>query len=114
MVRAAAKLSGFDSLVITKIDVLSGLPYLRLATGIRVKGSHQDLSYLSERNPEVLKRTKPQYVALEPWTEDLSPIRDFHRLPWRVTDYLEAIEGLVDVPISIVSVGPDRDQTIFR
>src|SRR3990170_1725375 len=62
MVRAAAKLSGFDALALTKIDVLSKLPQLQLATGIRAKGSYQDLSYLTERNPEVLFHAEPQYV----------------------------------------------------
>jgi len=114
MVRAAAKLSGFDALALTKIDVLSKLPQLQLATGIRAKGSYQDLSYLTERNPEVLFHAEPQYVNLEPWSEDLTRIRSYAQLPWRVTDYVEVVEQLTDVPVRIVSVGPERDQTVFR
>uniref|UniRef100_A0A832E0L9 Adenylosuccinate synthetase n=1 Tax=candidate division WWE3 bacterium TaxID=2053526 RepID=A0A832E0L9_UNCKA len=114
MVRAAAKLSGFDALALTKIDVLSKLPQLQLATGTRTKGSYQDLSYLMERNPEVLFHAEPQYVSFEPWQEDLTKIRNFAKLPWRVTDYIEAVEQLTDVPVRIVSVGPEREQTIFR
>ncbi|MEX1068198.1 MAG: adenylosuccinate synthetase, partial [Patescibacteria group bacterium] len=82
------------------------------AVGIKVGGSA--LSYLAERDPEVIFRAEPQYVAFEPWSEDLTRIRDFAKLPWRVTDYIEAIEQLTDVPVRIVSVGPDREQTIVR
>ena len=114
MVRTAAKLSGFDALALTKIDVLSKLPQLELATGIQAGGSHQTLSYLTERNPEVLFHAEPQYASFEPWSEDLTKIRSYAKLPWRVTDYVEVVEQLTDVPVRIVSVGPERDQTIFR
>lgn len=112
MLRTAAKLSGIDEFVLTKIDVLSDSPELLMATGVSI--GNRGISYLAERDPEVIAAAEPQYVSFEPWSEDLTRIRSFARLPWRVTDYIEAIEGLVDVPISIVSVGPDRDQTIFR
>lgn len=114
MVRVAAKLSGFDALALTKIDVLSKLPQLRLATGIRDQGSDQDISYLTERNPEVISAAEPQYASFEPWSEDLTRIRSYAQLPWRAKDYIEVIEQLTDVPVRIVSVGPEREETIFR
>ena len=112
MLRTAAKLSGIDELVLTKIDVLSESPKLLMGVGVKIGKS--EISYLAERDPEVIAAAEPQYVSFEPWSEDLTQIRRFAQLPWRAKDYIEAIEGLVDVPISIVSVGPDRDQTIFR
>ena len=62
-------------------------------------------------NPE---EVKPQYTSLPGWKEDLTKMRSEEELPKTFMDYVAFIEAYVETPIKIVSVGPDRNQTIFR
>lgn len=118
MVRTAAKLSGFDELALTKIDVLSRLPKLHIATRIRYQG--KTVSYLSEHDPEIIAQVKPIYTCftpvgcMHPWAEDLLRFRDFGDFPSHARRYVNEIERLAGVPITIVSVGPERSETVLR
>jgi adenylosuccinate synthase len=110
VLRNAASLNGLTSLAITKLDVLTGLEEIYIAT-----------SYVHEANAMqsfpfecfTLEKCDPSYESFPGWTEDISSARDFADLPAKAQLYLRAIEELAEVPISIVSVGPGRNQTIL-
>ena len=110
VLRNAARLNGLTSLAITKLDVLTGLEEIRIAT-----------SYVHEASPMeifpyecfTLEKCDPSYESFAGWSEDISSARDFSDLPVKTQRYLRAIEELAEVPLSIVSVGPGRNQTIL-
>ncbi|WP_439950912.1 adenylosuccinate synthase [Desulfatitalea tepidiphila] len=105
----AVRLNGLTGIAITKLDVLGGLKELKICTAYRYKG--QTL----ENFPASLKmlgECEPIYETLDGWDEDISTIGEYDRLPIKVKQYLKRIEKLTGVPIQIVSVGPQRDQTI--
>ena len=110
-VRYAAQASGFDDLAITKLDILSGVEPLKVAiaysvNGERVKRFPADL--------DSLMNAEPIYREFPGFTEDITGVTRFEDLPENARDYLMALEELVGVPVKIVSVGPERDQVIFR
>ncbi|MCB9604259.1 MAG: adenylosuccinate synthase [Sandaracinus sp.] len=105
--RFAARVNGMTSIALTKLDVLTGMPTLQLANGYRLDGE-----LLDEPPFEGLERVEPVYESHPGWTEDLSGCRTKEELPANARAYLARIEELVGCPIGIVSVGPDRDQTI--
>lgn len=109
VVRDSARLNGLDSLAITKLDVLTGLESLKICTGYEIEGKRVD------HRPASLKKTvlcKPIYKEMPGWQEDISRARQIDQLPPGARAYIEAIEQITGVAISIVSVGPGRDATI--
>ena len=110
-IRYAARLNGVDGIVITLLDVLSGLPELKVCTGYRFEGKRLETF---PDCPRMLKGAEPELERLEPWSEDLSGTRSFEKLPRVARDYVERVEQLVGAPVRIISVGPDREQTIRR
>jgi adenylosuccinate synthase len=111
MLREAATVNGFTSLAINKLDILSGIGNLQIATAYRVDGK------LTEDFPMTLaetERAEPVYETLAGWDEDISGCRSYEDLPRAAKDYVERVETLVGVPVEIISVGPGRDETIAR
>jgi adenylosuccinate synthase len=106
-----AMLNGLDEVALTLVDVLSGLPELKICTSYLLDG--KELSEFPD-NPEDLARVQPQYISLPIWKEDISKIKEYADLPQNARNYVEKIETLLGVPITIISVGPERTQTIFR
>jgi adenylosuccinate synthase len=104
-----ASLNGLDALALTLLDVLSGLPELKICTGYWLDGNKLP-GYTP--HPLILERLEPEYLSLPGWDADLGKIRSLHRLPKTAKEYLEAVQDLVEVPIELVSVGKDRTQTI--
>ncbi|RJR24300.1 MAG: adenylosuccinate synthase [Desulfobacteraceae bacterium] len=105
----AARLNGLDSLAITKLDVLTGLDTLRICVGYELDGQ------VINRRPASLDkfgRCLPVYRNLPGWKEDISGARDLGKLPVQTRTYLDAIEEVTGVPLSIVSVGAGREETI--
>jgi adenylosuccinate synthase len=111
MLREAAIVNGFTSLAMNKLDILSGLPEIPVATAWRIDGK---LTHEFPMTLEEVARAEPVYEALPGWSEDVTVVRSYGRLPDAARRYVEHIERLVDVPIDVISVGPDRDQTIAR
>jgi adenylosuccinate synthase len=105
--RFAARVNGMTSIAMTKLDVLTGMPELQLATGYRLDGE-----VIDEPPFEGLERVEPIYETHAGWTEDVTHCRTLAELPTNARKYLARIEELVGCPIGIVSVGPDREQTI--
>jgi adenylosuccinate synthase len=111
MLREAAAVNGFTALAVNKLDVLSGLAEVKIATAYRIDGKR------SEEFPMTLgelERAEPEYESHRGWSEDLREVRRFEDLPRPARDYVARIEDLVGVPIELISVGPDRDETIAR
>ncbi|MCK4654372.1 MAG: adenylosuccinate synthetase, partial [Candidatus Cloacimonetes bacterium] len=63
---------------------------------------------------KMLNKAKPEYLELPGWEEDISNIKEYNKLPENAKKYISKIEELLGVKVSIVSVGPNRSQTIFR
>jgi len=110
VVRTAARLNGLHSLALTKIDVLSGLPTLRICTGYEYQGRHYDEVPASA---QVLEGLTPVYEDLPGWPERLTDLRSLDALPTNARRYVERIEQLVGVPVKMISVGAGREETIL-
>ena len=108
--RYTARLSGVDELAVMLLDVPSGLDELKICTAYDVNGT-QTSQFPSQIDD--LKNAKPVYETLPGWQEDLSTIRRYDALPAAAKAYLSRIGELLGRPVLIVSVGPDREQTIF-
>jgi adenylosuccinate synthase len=109
LLRYAARLNGFTELVMTKLDILSGLPYIKICTAYRRDGQvYHDLPF----GPTDLDGYEAIYEQLPGWDEDVSHIRRWEDLPQAARTYLDAISQLTGVPVRLVSVGPEREQII--
>jgi adenylosuccinate synthase len=108
-VRYTAALSGADEITIMLLDVLSGLPEVKICVGYTVDGESQ--SFFSS-DAYQLAKCQPVYETLEGWTEDITSARKITDLPTAARRYVDRIGELVELPVSVVSVGPDREQTI--
>jgi adenylosuccinate synthase len=105
--RYAARINGLSGLAITKVDVLTGLEEIKLCTGYEYEGKRIDsLPY------DALDVVKPIYESFPGWSESLGECRALHELPRNALRYICAIEDLVGCKAWLVSVGPDRKQTI--
>ncbi|MCJ8501019.1 adenylosuccinate synthase [Desulfatitalea alkaliphila] len=105
----AVRLNGLTGLAITKLDVLGGLKELKICIGYRYKGKIMDTF---PANLHVLAECEPVYETIDGWEEDISGIDRYDRLPDKVRRYLDRIEALSGVPVQIISVGPQRNQTM--
>ncbi len=109
--RYAIAINSVSSIMLNKLDILSGLPEVRLCVAYRVDG------VLRERWPlsvEELARAEPIYATFPGWQAELSDIRRMADLPPEARAYVDALEARAGVPIALVSVGPERTQTIVR
>ncbi|HPA56704.1 MAG TPA: adenylosuccinate synthetase, partial [bacterium] len=104
-------MSGFTSIALTKIDVLNNFEKIKIATGYNCKGRKLNGFPASI---EMLENIEPVYIEVEGWKEDISKIRKYEELPEKTRKYVELIETMLGVPVSIVSVGPGREETIIR
>jgi adenylosuccinate synthase len=106
----AVQVNGVTELYMMKGDVLSGFDTLKVCTEYSYKGQKIDhLPYNIE--PENIK---PVYVELKGWKADLTSMTSYEQLPQELKEYIKFIEESVEVPVKIVSVGPDRMQTITK
>ena len=109
--RRSAALNGLTGLVLTKLDVLSGLGEIQVGTGYRV--FDQPVLHFPCCVDE-LARCEPHFDALPGWHEDITAVREFEDLPEAARAYVDRLEQLVGVPIRMISVGPSREQIILR
>ena len=106
----SVRVNSLTELFITKLDVLSGLEELKLNIAYKVNGSNiTDFP----RQQRVLYDGKPVYKTFEGWSEDISNITQYDKLPKQAKEYLEFIEEFIEVPIAFISVGPERNQNII-
>ncbi len=110
VLRTSIRLNGLAGLAITKLDVLTGIPTLKIAVAYQC-GKDQMTAVPPEL--KALEACEPIYQEFPGWEEDLRGIRRFDDLPENTRRYLHAVEDMAGVPLSIVSVGPGRDETIL-
>ena len=108
-IKYTAALAGVDEITVMLLDVLSGLPELKLCVAYDLDGERVE-HFPSDAFQ--LERCKPIYETLQGWSEDITSCRKPSDLPAAARKYVERIGQLVGKPVSMVSVGPDRAQTI--
>jgi adenylosuccinate synthase len=109
-VRYTSRLSGVTSISVMLLDVLSGFDELKICTAYKIDG-RQTTQFPS--HVDDLRRAEPVYETLPGWREEINDCRAFGKLPANARAYLRRISELVGQPIEMVSVGPERDQTIL-
>ncbi len=110
MVRQAVKVGGIAGLVLTKLDVLDGLPELRICTGYRINGE------VVKRLPAAMRAqaaAEPIYETMPGWAGSTRGARSYGELPAEAVKYVRRIEELVEAPIVLLSTSPERDDTIM-
>jgi adenylosuccinate synthase len=108
--RYAARVNGFDGLAITKLDVLTGFPEIKVAVAYRLGGKVVDEM---PSDIEELGRCEPVYETLPGWSEKLDGVRAWGGLPQNARSYVERLAKLVGVKVMAVSVGADRGETVL-
>jgi len=106
----AVRLNGLTGLAITKLDVLSGLPAIKMATSYRL--GERSLKSMPSSIKDASAVT-PIYEELPGWTSEIDHITAYEELPVEARDYIKRIEDFTGVEAMIVSVGPDRDETLL-
>jgi adenylosuccinate synthase len=109
-VRYTARLSGVDALAVMLLDVLSELEELKICTAYELDGK-QVTNFPS--HVDDLRQAVPVFETLPGWQEDITKARTMAELPAAARSYLDRISQLIDRPVEVVSIGPDREQTIF-
>ena len=110
VVQDSVRLNGLDSLAITKLDVLGGLDKLKICVGYDLDGDRINHRPASLKK---LARCIPIYKEISGWQEDIEGARRIDQLPLNCRVYVETIEKVTGVPVSIISVGPEREQSII-
>jgi adenylosuccinate synthase len=108
--RYTARLSGVDSLAVMLLDVLSTLPELKICTAYDIGGKR---TKVFPSHVDDLRQAQPVYETVLGWNDEITTARKTDDLPQAARDYLARISELMERPVEVVSVGPDRQQTIF-
>ena len=106
LLRYAVRLNGVTDLIMTKADVLSVMDHIEVCT------SYQTASGNTADVPYDLEHAQPVYEQFNCWNADLTGVREVEALPEKLTSYIAMIEKYLGVPITFLSVGPDREQTL--
>lgn len=112
MLKDSVRLNGFTELALTKLDVLSGLKKINICTSYAYQG--KSVTYPPQDEHILFNEIKPIYETMPGWEHSLEFCTSWNQLPQCAKNYIERIEQIIGVPITIVSVGADRNQTLFR
>ena len=107
--RYSSRINSLSGLVVTRLDVLSGLPKLQAATSYRLNGRE---IHTVPAETDVYAEVCPVYQEMDGWDEPLTGTKRYADLPQTCRNYLEFIEAYTGVPVAILSIGPERDETI--
>jgi len=110
LVRQAVKVGGIQGLALTKLDVLDGLPELRICTGYRIGGA---LFRRLPAAPGAQAAAVPEYEVMEGWSGSTRSARSWAELPAQAVKYVRRIEELTEAPVTLLSTSPERDDTIL-
>lgn len=110
-VKYSADLCGATSIAVMLLDVLSGLDEIKICTGYTLSG--EPLPYF-RADVDTLEDVEPVYETFPGWHTNLSTCKSYEELPQEAKTYVERLEQLIGVPITMVSVGPDRTATLMR
>ena len=109
--RHAVRVNGITGLALGKLDILTGLPEVKVCVAYRVGGKELREIPASIRT---LERCEPIYKTFPGWNESLAAARSLDDLPQAAREYVRWIEDALEVPVDLLGVGPDRDATIER
>jgi adenylosuccinate synthase len=111
VVRYAVRINGLDALALTKLDVLDGLPEIKVCTAYRCKGSS-----VTEMPSDVaqLSGCEPVYESVPGWTKPTAGVRRYQDLPKEAQAYIARLEDITGVPAAVISTGSAREDTIIR
>jgi len=110
VLQEAVRLNGLDGLVVTKLDVMSGISNLKICTSYDVNGKTFNCMPSNIRQTQA---AKPVYTDIEGWDDDITGAKSIDDLPVKARNYLKAMEEIAGIPIAVVSVGPGREQTML-
>jgi len=106
----AIRLNSITGLAVTKLDVLSGQPTIKIATSYEADGKEFKAM---PSNIRVTEKVKPVYEEIPGWHEEIDTARSVEDLPMQARDYIKRIEDITETPAAIISVGPARDETML-
>jgi adenylosuccinate synthase len=110
LVRQSVRSGGINGLALTKLDILDGLPELKLCVGYRLDGREIDHLPAGER---AQAQVEPIYETFEGWHAETARARSWAELPARAIKYVRHIEELVGCPVALLSTSPEREDTIL-
>ncbi len=110
LVRQAVKVAGIQGLVLTKLDVLDGLPELKICTGYEIGGQ---VVHRLPASPRAQAAARPVYETVPGWSGSSRGARSWAELPAEAVKYVRRIEELVEAPVTLLSTSPERDDTIL-
>ena len=113
LVSFTTKLNGFTELALTKLDVLDTLPKIKIGVGYHPVGKTGDIAHYWQGDARWLEGYAPEYIELDGWMRSTKDVRRFDQLPSQAQAYVHRIEHLLETPVTIVSVGPERNATIM-
>ncbi len=108
-IQHSVRISGVDSLIVTKLDVLDDQETIRICTGYK---SNKKVYHNFPADLDVLENCEPVYEEVSGWMEDTSKARDAKSLPGKAMDYIRKVEEIIGLKVKMVSVGPERLQII--
>ena len=108
----ACMINGINNLVITKLDVLTGIKNLKIVTKYKTE-DNKIIDYFTSSTTK-LYDYEPIYEVLDGWDEDITKARSYEELPKNAKKYIEFIENYLGINVYLVSVGPERSQNIIR
>lgn len=109
--KRSAMVNGLSGLCITKLDVLDGIEELKICTGYKLNGEIIDTLPLGADD---VSQCEPQYISMPGWSDTTFRIKSWDNLPKNAQNYLLKLEEITEVPVHIVSTGPEREETILR
>lgn len=107
----AVRINGLSDIALTKLDILSGLETIKICIGYRHQGK---LLPGFPQSLSILAGCEAVYEEMPGWKDDLTEVSDYEQLPVEARNYIRRIEDLLKVPVSLLAVGPGRNQTIIR
>ena len=109
--KRSIQINGFSGLGVTKLDVLDGMETVKIATGYKLNGQSRDILPVGA---EELEGCEPIYEEMPGWKDSTVGLTRYEQLPETARHFLKRIEQICNVPIDLISTGPERDQTIVR
>ncbi|MDA8225429.1 MAG: adenylosuccinate synthetase, partial [Betaproteobacteria bacterium] len=107
--KRSIQLNGVSGLCVTKLDVLDGMESLRICVGYHMEQGDSDILPVGAEN---LETCEPIYEEMPGWSSSTVGVKHFEDLPPNAQAYLQRMEQLCEVPIALISTGPDREETI--
>ncbi len=111
LTKFSSEINGIDVIALTKIDVLDFLDEIKICTGYKVNGKFQN-DFLTDLS--VLDKVEPVYKVVPGWQQPTTKIKKYKDLPKELHNYIHCIEEIIGVPVGLISVGAERNETIWR